>query len=119
MAYYEIAKLRERTIGSSADTSLDPTLNNFGTQADNQINDELYLSANKYSKLQQLPALPLTGAMLAQSIKDAATDRATGLYFLWEKATEIAKFYLDSSKAAVMGYVQRLEQDSEVWSDNV
>ena len=119
MVYFEISKLRERAVGSSSDTSLDTALTNFGSQADSQIDDELYIAANKYSKLQQLPALPLQGAMLTQAIKDASTDRATGLYFMWNKAVDLAKIYMDGSKKAVDAYIARISTDSEVWVDNV
>lgn len=119
MAYFEIARLREIILGSITDPSEDTLLNAKGAQADSEIDDELYILANKYSKLQALPALPLTGTLLTQSIKDAATDRAASLAFLQRHAIEMADRYMTSSREAVKAYVLKLEYEGEIFSANV
>jgi hypothetical protein len=117
MAYYEITRLREIALGSSTDSSQDTLLNAKGAQADSQIDDELYMAANRYSKLQSLPALPIAGAMLTQSVRDAATDRAASLFFLQQHQPEMSEKYMASSDRAVQAYVMRLESEGEIYSD--
>ncbi|MEM2141317.1 MAG: hypothetical protein QXJ74_07720 [Nitrososphaera sp.] len=119
MTYYEIARLREITLGSATDTSQDTLLNAKGAQADSQIDDELYIAANRYSKLQSLPALPLAGDILTQSIRDAATDRAASLFFLARRMPELAAKYMEASKHAVQAFVLRLGSEGEIFSGNV
>jgi hypothetical protein len=119
MTYYEISRLREITLGSSTDSSQDTLLNAKGAQADSQIDDEMYMAANRYSKLQSLPALPLSGSMLTQSIKDAATDRAASLFFLQQHQPEMSEKYMASSDRAVQAYIMRLDSEAEIYSENV
>lgn len=119
MAYYEITRLREIALGSPTDDSQDTLLNAKGAQADSQIDDELYMAANRYSKLSSLPALPLSGSMLTQSIRDAATDRAASLFFLQQHQPEMSEKYMAASDRAVRAYVMRLESDGEIYSENV
>ncbi|AIC16944.1 hypothetical protein [Nitrososphaera viennensis] len=118
MTYYEIMRLREITLGSPSDTSQDMLLNAKGAQADSQIDDELYIVANRYSKLQSLPALPLAGTMLTQSIRDAATDRAASLFFLVQRQPAMADKYAQSSERAVQAYEMRLDSEGEIYSDS-
>lgn len=118
MAYYEISRLREIALGSAADSSQDALLNAKGAQADSQIDDELYIVANRHSKLASLPALPLSGSMLTQSIRDAATDRAASLFFLQQHQPEMSEKYMASSDRAVHAYVMRLDSESEIYSDS-
>jgi hypothetical protein len=119
MAYYEITRLREIALGSASDASQDVLLNAKGAQADSQIDDELYIVANRYSKLSSLPALPLTGSMLTQSVRDAATDRAASLFFLAQRQPAMAEKYMESSGRAVQAYVMRLGSESEIYSGSV
>jgi hypothetical protein len=119
MVYYEITRLREIALGSSTDASQDTLLNAKGAQADSQIDDELYMVASRYSKLQSLPALPLGGSMLTQSIRDAATDRAASLFFLQQHQPEMAEKYVAGSNKAVQAYILRLDSESEIYSENV
>lgn len=116
MTYFEIARLREITLGSSTDASQDVILNAKGAQADSQIDDELYIVANRYSLLESLPALPLDGDLLTQSIKDAATDRAASLFFLARRMPELADKYMESSRRAVQAFVLRLDSEGEIYS---
>jgi hypothetical protein len=116
MTYYEITRLREIALGSSTDSSQDTLLNAKGAQADSQIDDELYMAANRYSKLANLPALPLSGSMLTQSVRDAATDRAASMFFLQQHQPEMSEKYMASSDRAVQAYVMRLESDEEIYS---
>ena len=113
MVYYEIEKLRERCLGDSENITQDQLLNNFGAQADSQIDDELYLTASRNARLTTLPALPL--ATPPQTIKDASTDRATALFFLQQHELDISDRYMASSREAVRGYVLRLEADAQVY----
>jgi len=117
MTYYEITRLRELALGSAADASQDTLLNAKGSQSDSQIDDELYICANRYSKLQSLPALPLSGSLLTQSIRDAATDRAAGLFFLSRGNKELYEKYVESSGSAVKAFIIRLESEAEIYSD--
>lgn len=124
MPFFEISKLRERTIGSATDTSQDGTLENFGSQADSQVYNELYLAAVKYGKKSALPAVDTTngkigGDVAPQDIKDACTDRAVSLYWLWLRATDVAKMYRENSNSAIQAYVTRLSADEDIMSDNV
>jgi hypothetical protein len=119
MAYYEIARLREIALGSSTDSSQDTLLNAKGAQADSQIDDELYMVANRYAKLASLPALPLSGSMLTQSIRDAATDRAASLFFLQQHQPEMSEKYMASSDRAVQAYIMRLDGEGEIYSESV
>lgn len=119
MTYYEIARLREIALGDASNTSRDTLLNAKGAQADSQIDDELYISANRYGKLQSLPALPLSGPLLTQSIKDASTDRAAALFFLAVRQLEVAEKYMASSKNAVQAYIVKLDSDNEIYGANV
>ncbi|MEW5839446.1 hypothetical protein [Nitrososphaera sp.] len=119
MPYYEIARLREITLGSATDASQDTLLNAKGAQADSQVDDELYIAANRHSRLQSLPALPLAGGMLTQSIRDAATDRAASLFFLAQRQPAMAEKYMESSNRAVQAFVMRLGSESEIYSENV
>jgi hypothetical protein len=113
MAYYEIAKLRERCIGNASDSSLDTLLGNFGAQADAQIDDEIYTVASKNARLAALPVLPLT--TIPQTIKDCATDRATAMFFLQQHLVDIHDRYVAASKEAVRAYVLRLEPDALIY----
>lgn len=117
--YYDIARLREIALGSSSDTSQDTLLNAKGVQADSQIDDEIYMAANRSGRLQSLPALPLSGDLLTQSIKDAATDRAAALFFLQQHLMDLHEKYLAGSDTAVQSFILRLDSESEIYSANI
>lgn len=101
MVYYEIAKLREITLGSSSDTSQDAILNNFGTQADAKIDRMLKISLTQ-NKASALPVVPLSSP--SQDIKDAATNIAASLYFAFIRNIELSKFYMDLAKETITAY---------------
>jgi hypothetical protein len=113
MAYYEIAKLRERCLGNASDSSQDTLLGNFGVQADAQVDDEIYTTASKNARLSALPVLPMT--TVPQTIKDCSTDRATAMFFLQQHLTDIHDRYIAASREAVRAYVLRLEPDALVY----
>lgn len=113
MTYSETAKVRERALGSSTDTSQDTILTNFMTEADDQIDNELYRTAAKNSRLTALPVLPLSSP--SQTVKDASSDRAASLWFLSIHELDIADRYMQLSKSAIESYVSRLQSDERVY----
>lgn len=124
MAFFELSRLREICLGSSTDSSEDTLLNAKGAQADAQVAAELIVSASNYGKTSALPSVNVTAGTVAgstapQNIKDSATDRAAGLFFLSRRMFEAAKPYMESSKVAVEAYIIVLQSDQNILCDNV
>lgn len=119
MAFYEIAKLRERTIGNVLDTSEDPFLNNLGVEADNQIVDEIYHIAQASRKITSLPVFDVAAGTVAgisaqqlQAIKDACTDRAAAAFWRQRGGEKKEDSYNNASKIPVKAFIDRLKKDS-------
>jgi hypothetical protein len=112
MTYYEIAKLRERVLGSSANTALDTLLNNYGVQADGKIDDLIYSSALRHKRITALPILPLPADKVTQNLKDASTDLAASYYFRTKRQFETAKEFREAAENAIDAFVARLQTDS-------
>lgn len=112
MAYYEILKLRERTLGDSDNDSQDDLLNNFGAQADSKI-DRMIKSTQLRLNNTTLPVVPLS--TVPQDIKDAATDLAASYYFTYTHNLDMAKIYKESAMEFINGYVGQVGQDDVVY----
>lgn len=102
MVYYEIAKLRERTLGNAADTTQDSLLTNCGTQADALI-DRMIKTTALRSKITFLPVVPLQTP--TQDIKDAATDLATAIFFLQQHNLDMYKVYREQAQQTVQTWI--------------
>lgn len=109
MVLYEISKLRERTLGSSANTSQDSILNNFGAQAESRIWDVMKVEAIKQKKISALPITPLPDAEITQNLKDACTDLACAFYFRKQRNFEAAKQYKEDAKEGIAAFVSQLK----------
>lgn len=121
MAFAEQTKVRMALTGTETDTTFDTLIGEKMTEADNDLADMLYMSAQKWGKKQALPAVDVTngqigGVSVPQNIKDAASNLAAALCFLALKQFDTHNTYKEMSKAAVDGYVLRLAYDAEVYS---
>lgn len=121
MALAEQAKVRMAMTGSESDTTFDTLIGEKMTEADNDLADMLYMSAQKWGKKQALPAVDVTngqigGVSVPQNIKDAASNLAAALCFLTLKQYDTHNTYKEMAKATVEGYIMRLAYDQEVYS---
>lgn len=119
MALFEISKLRERTIGNASDTSEDTFLTNLGTQADNQIVDQIYHAAARNRKVDSLPVFDIANATIdgttaqqLQAIRDACTDRAAEAFWRQRGGEKKEASYKASADVAVKAFVDRLKKDA-------
>jgi hypothetical protein len=124
MPFFEADRVRENFLGDSTDTSQNTLINAKGAEADQKISDWLYIQANKYGKLQALPAVDVAngqigGVAAAQHIKDAASNLATALCFFKIGNKDQGDNYHALAKSTIDAYIIRLESDSEIYSANV
>ena len=122
MAFFELAKVKERIPIPSADTADDNMLNNFGAEADNEVYNELYIVANRYGKLQALPAVDVPNGLIGglsapQSVKDASSNRVVALYHSSRTGDlEKAKHWMAMSKNALESFIVKLDSEADVFS---
>ena len=124
MAFFEGDRVREIFLGDITDTTQNTLINAKGAEADQKISDWLYITANKYGKLQALPAVDITngqigGIAVPQHIKDASSNLATALCFYKIGNKEQGDKYYELARSTVEGYIIRLESDSEIYSASV
>jgi hypothetical protein len=124
VAFFEGDRVRETFLGDTSDTSQDTLVNAKGAEADQKIADWLYVTANRFGKLQALPAIDVAngqigGVAAPQHIKDAASNLASALCFYKIGNKDMGDIYYELAKSTIDGYIVRLESDSEIYSRNV
>jgi hypothetical protein len=117
MALAEQARVREIMTGSTSDTSFDTLIGAKMSEADQQIKDELFLSAKKLGNVKSLPIIDVTNATLngdavPQHVKDMASNRAGALGFYAIGQNERAKVYMDISLKAIAAFTARLDAET-------
>lgn len=124
MALFDGDRVREIFLGDTSDASQNTLINAKGAEADQKIADWLYITANRYSKLQALPAVDVANGQLGgqafpQHIRDAASNLAAALCFYKIGNDKLGDKYHDLAKSTIEGYIIRLESESETYSANV
>jgi hypothetical protein len=124
MAFFEGDRVRETFLGDTSDTSQNTLVNAKGAEADQKIADWLYVTANRFGKLQSLPAVDVSngqigGATVPQHIKDAASNLASALCFYKIGNKDMGDKYYELARLSIEGFIVRLESDSEIYSGNV
>ncbi|MCI0561657.1 MAG: hypothetical protein MN733_24475, partial [Nitrososphaera sp.] len=64
MTFFEGDRVREIFLGDTSDSTQNTLINAKGAEADQKIADWLFIIANKYSKLQALPAVDVTSGQI-------------------------------------------------------
>jgi hypothetical protein len=122
LTFFELSKAKERLNFQTGDTADDTMLNNLGAEADNEILSELYIVANRYGKMQALPAVDVAngkigGVAAPQEVKDASTNRVVSLYHaIKTKDTERSEYWMKLSKKALESFIIRYDSESELFS---
>jgi hypothetical protein len=124
MAIFEGDRVREIFLGDTSDSSQNTLINAKGAEADQKIADWLYITANKYNKLQALPAVDVANGQLGgqafpQHVRDAASNLAAALCFYKIGNDKMGDRYYDLAKSTIEGLIIRLESESETYSANV
>ncbi len=113
MSYEESAdiKLDLRITG----TALDGQITDWGDKASEEFNDLVFIEAEKQRRITALPVLPLTGADITETVKDATNALAKERYYLYVKNPEMATQHRNRAMDMIKQFVSRLKVQSEMY----
>lgn len=97
-------------LGTTFDAQIDT---NWGPQADEEVDNRIYTSAQKARRLLVLPIVPLSG-VVPKSIKSASEHFIKERYYKRIRNKEEAKVERDGAMASINAYVAKLNVDA-VW----
>jgi|SRR6056300_1806233 len=93
------------------DTALDTQLDNWGIEAENEIDDEIYAVVAKARLLTKLPVLPFTAGSVPQSIRSAANHHVKMQFYEYTRNPEMQAIQKKEWKEKVQKYVGKLDTD--------
>ena len=85
----------------------------WGLKSDAEVDDLLYISAEKARRITALPVLPL--ATVPESIKDASNHLVKAKYYDFTKNKELSAEHRATAKKLINNYISRLETDQRVY----
>jgi len=111
--YYEQSKVK--TDLRITDTSQDTQLDNWGEEAENEIDDEIYSVVAKARLLNKLPVLPFTAGSVPQSIRSAANHHVKMQYYSFTRNPDMQTLEDKKWKEKVQNYIAKLDTDKIVY----
>jgi len=113
MSYEEATDIKAdlRITGTGNDTQI----TDWGDKATQELDDLIYQEAEKNRRITALPILPLTGAAITETIRDATNNLVKERYYLYVKNPEMADKHRDMAMRLINQYVMRLKVDSEIF----
>ncbi len=111
MAYFETAVVKLDLDITSSD--FNTQIADWGLKSDNEVDDLLYLSAEKARRITALPVLPLT--TIPESIKDASNHHVRAKYYDFTKNPERAEHHRKIAQTLIDNYIIRLETDQRIY----
>lgn len=98
-------------------TGQDTTLNSYSDRVESRMHDIMQEMAEKHRRVDQLPVLPLTGAKITQTIKDACMY---GIKAKWyespnQKDEERAIYYWQQLATLLSGWVKRQKVNRQIY----
>jgi hypothetical protein len=97
------------------DTAIDAQITDWGDKASEEFNDLVYEISEKRRRITALPELPLTGADITETVKDATNSLVKERYYLFTKNPEMAKQHRDVAMRLINQYVNRLKVDTTIY----
>ena len=116
MAYFELTVIKADLDITSTDFDVTVGTNqlpDWGLKADSEVDDLLYLSAEKARRILSLPVLPLT--TVPESIKDASNHLVRAKYYEFTKNIERATAMQNEAQRLIDNYILRLKTDQRVY----
>ena len=97
------------------DTSQDTQLDNWGIEAENEIDDYIYNNVAKQRLMNKLPVLPFTTGAIPDSIRGAADHYVMMRYYEFTRNPDMQKMQDKAWKEKVENYVNRLQTDQVIF----
>lgn len=111
MAYFETTVVKNDLDVSSSD--FDTQIADWGLKSDNEVDDLLYISAEKARRILALPVLPLS--TVPESIKDASNNLVRAKYYDFTKNSELAAERRKTAQVLIDNYILRLKTDQRIY----
>ena len=97
------------------DTSQDTQLDNWGEEAENEIDDTIYNFIAKARLLTKLPVLPFASGSVPQSIATAADHYVMMRFYEFNRDPDMQTIQQKAWKEGVQNYVDRLATDKIIY----
>lgn len=111
--YYDQTKVKADL--RITDTGNDTQLDHWGEEAENEIDDLVYILAAKARLLTKLPILPFASGSVPESIQGAADHYVMMRYYQFTRTPDMASMQDKAWKEKVQNYVDRLKTDSIIY----
>jgi hypothetical protein len=111
--YYDQTKVKADL--RITDTSQDTQLDHWGEEAENEIDDLVYILAAKARLLTKLPVLPYASGSVPESIQGAADHYVMMRFYEFTRNAEMQAMQAKAWKEKVSNYVDRLKTDSLIY----
>jgi len=111
--YYDQAKVKRDIRETSA--AIDTNLDDWGEEAENEINDLIHDKALKQRRITSLPVLPFAAASVPESIQGSADNYVKMKYYEYTKNTELSNHFEKRWKEKVGNYIDKLKIDNAIY----
>jgi len=112
--YYDQTKVKADL--RITDTGNDTQLDHWGEEAENDIDDLLYITASKMRRIASLPVLPFASGSVPESIQGGADHYVKSEYYRFVRNIELADHHDKKWKERVANYVGKLKTEKRIYT---